>query len=136
MAAPIPRHVSGELVRVALLQARPGALTTAQLVEVTDLTPSQVANGIRWIRETAAAANLTPLIWTARAGYEFSDNPIDWMNYEISVFRRVLTVLLRLLQGTLDPHQAKTPRDRYAKMAISHVNTMIESLEYMTQQQH
>lgn len=84
--------------------------------------------------ETAAAANLTPLTWTARAGYEFSDNPVDWVNYEITVFRRVLTRLLRLLQGTLDPHGAKTPRERFAKMAISHVKTMIESLEYVTQQ--
>lgn len=134
MTAPLPKHVSGEQVRMAILNARPGGVAKALLIDVTGLTPSQVSNGITWIRETSAAENLTPLIWTARNGYQFSEDPADWMNYEISQFRRVLTTMRRTLTGTLDPHKAKHPRDAFVKLALDNITSMISAAEFVVQQ--
>ncbi|MEU6672138.1 hypothetical protein [Streptomyces sp. NPDC046727] len=75
-ARPFAEHY-GDLVRVALMEARPAGLHTRQLVSATRLTKSQVARGIRHLRDVGAAEHLTPIIWRRRDGYMFSDDPVD-----------------------------------------------------------
>ncbi|MET7304881.1 hypothetical protein [Embleya sp. NPDC005575] len=72
----------GDLVRAALIEARPSGLQTRQLVAATRLKPSQVACGVRHLRDVSAAEYLTPIIWGRRHGYVFSDDPADWIEYE------------------------------------------------------
>ncbi|GGP78125.1 hypothetical protein [Streptomyces abikoensis] len=58
-----PRPVAercGDLVRAALLEARPAGLRTSRLVAATRLTPSKVARGIGHLRDIGAAEHLTP----------------------------------------------------------------------------
>ncbi|MEV6810245.1 hypothetical protein [Streptomyces sp. NPDC051132] len=43
----------------------------------TRLTRSQVGRGIRHVRDVVAAENLTPITWTRRDGFMFSDDPAD-----------------------------------------------------------
>ncbi|MFJ4634054.1 transposase [Streptomyces sp. NPDC088847] len=93
----------GDLVRVALMEARPAGLQSRQLAAATRLTPSQVARGVRHLRDVGAAEHLTPIIWRPRDGYLFSDEPAEWIEYEKKQFQLVLGRLTRLITGTLDP---------------------------------
>ncbi|MET8509204.1 hypothetical protein ABZV60_31925 [Streptomyces sp. NPDC004787] len=104
-ARPLSEHY-GDLVRVALMEARPSGLQTRQLVAATRLTPPQVARGVRHLRDVGAAEHLTPIIWRRRDGYLFSDEPADWIEYEKKQFRLIPGQLTRLITGTLDPHLA------------------------------
>ncbi|GLY08570.1 hypothetical protein Acsp01_89490 [Actinoplanes sp. NBRC 101535] len=90
----VPANVSGDLVRVALMEARPAGLTTRQLVTATELSAYQVQSGLRFLREVLAAQNLTPLTWTRRDGYQLSTDPADWIAYERACVRIELTRVL------------------------------------------
>lgn len=115
-ARPLSEHY-GDLVRVSLMEARPAGLQTRQLVAATRLTPSQVARGVRHLRDVGAAEHLTPIIWRRRDGYLFSDEPADWIAYEKQQFRLILGRLTRMITGTLDPHLARYPEDEWAQLA-------------------
>lgn len=73
-AWPLAEHY-GDLVRVALMEARPAGLHTYQLMSATRLTNSQVGRGIRHVRDVVAAEQLTPVTWTRKEGYMFSEEP-------------------------------------------------------------
>ncbi|WP_413804518.1 SDR family oxidoreductase [Streptomyces sp. OE57] len=73
-ARPLTEHYS-DLVRVALMEARPAGLHTRQLVAATRLTKWQVTRGIRHLRDVGAAEHLTPIIWHRRHGYMFPGAP-------------------------------------------------------------
>ncbi|NHI12029.1 hypothetical protein STPH2_7399 [Streptomyces sp. KO7888] len=75
-AQPLAKHY-GDLVGVALMEARPAGLHTYQLMAATRLTRSQVGRGIRHVRDVVAAENLTPITWTRGGGYPFS-GLVDW----------------------------------------------------------
>ncbi|MFJ2060658.1 hypothetical protein ACIOMM_32680 [Streptomyces sp. NPDC087908] len=107
----------GDLVRVALMEARPSGLQTRQLITATRLTKSQVERGIWHLRDVGAAEHLTPIIWRRRDGYMFSDDPADWIEYEKKQFRLILGRLTRMITGTLDPHLAHYPDDEWAQLA-------------------
>jgi len=109
----------GDLVRVALMEARPCGLQSKQLVAATRLRPSQVARGIGHLRDVAAAERLTPIIWRRKDGYMFSDDPADWIEYEKQQFRQILHRLTRVITGTLDPHRARHPEDEWAQLAAA-----------------
>ncbi|MFE3584128.1 MULTISPECIES: CREC-EF hand family protein [Streptomyces] len=117
-ATPLSTHY-GDLVRVALMEARPAGLQTRQLVAATRLTPSQVARGVRHLRDVGAAEHLTPIIWRRRDGYLFSDEPADWIEYEKQQFRQILGRLTRMITGTLDPHLVRYPDDEWAQVAAA-----------------
>jgi hypothetical protein len=84
-----------DLVRVALMEARPAGLHTVQLVAATRLKKTQVQRGIRHLRDVGAAENLTPIIWRRKDGYMFSDDPADWIEYEKKQLAQVLGRLIR-----------------------------------------
>ncbi|MFI6899330.1 hypothetical protein ACIBM4_35020 [Streptomyces sp. NPDC050256] len=115
-ARPLSEHY-GDLVRVALMEARPAGLQTRQLVAACRLTPSQIARGVRHLRDVGAAKHLTPIIWRRRDGYLFSDEPAGWIEYEKQQFRLILGRLTRMITGTLDPHLARNPEDEWAQLA-------------------
>lgn len=117
-ARPLAEHY-GDLVRVALMEARPSGLKTRQLVAATRLSPGQVARGMRHVRDVAAAEHLTPIIWTWREGYMFSDDPADWIAYEKKQFKQLVGRLTRVITGTLDPHLARYPDDEWAQLATA-----------------
>lgn len=71
-ARPLEEHY-GDLVRVALMEARPSGLQTRQIITATRLTRSQVERGIRHLRDVGTAEHLTSIIWRRRDGYMFSE---------------------------------------------------------------
>ncbi|MEU9028945.1 hypothetical protein AB0D46_15720 [Streptomyces sp. NPDC048383] len=130
-ATPLSVHY-GDLVRVALMEARPAGLQTRQLVAATRLTPSQVARGVRHLRDVGAAEHLTPIIWRRRDGYLFSDEPADWIEYEKQQFRQILGRLTRMITGTLDPHLARYPDDEWAQLASAQLTGVRATLAQLT----
>lgn len=99
------------MVRVALMEASPLGLTLEQLVAATGLTPAQVRTGLRWIRTTAAAENLTPLIYRRGFGHGLPDDPAEWVLFERAQMLSHLTRLSSLFTGCLDPHRQRQPVD-------------------------
>ncbi|MFE6814847.1 hypothetical protein [Streptomyces sp. NPDC057675] len=130
-ARPLSEHY-GDLVRVALMEARPSGLQTRQLVAATRLTPSQVARGVRHLRDVGAAEHLAPIIWRRRDGYLFSDEPADWIEYEKKQFRLILGRLTRLITGTLDPHLARYPDDEWTQLASAQLTGVRATLAQLT----
>ncbi|MEU3748061.1 MULTISPECIES: hypothetical protein [Streptomyces] len=130
-ARPLEEH-HGDLVRVALMEARPSGLQTRQLITATRLTKSQVERGIRHLRDVGAAEHLTPIIWRRRDGYMFSDDPADWIEYEKKQFRLILGRLTRMITGTLDPHLARYPDDEWAQLASAQLTGVRATLAQLT----
>ncbi|GGP72994.1 hypothetical protein [Streptomyces sindenensis] len=114
------------------MEARPAGLQTRQLVAATRLTPSQVARGVRHLRDVGAAEHLTPIIWRRRDGYLFSDEPADWIAYEKQQFQLILGRLTRMITGTLDPHLARYPDDEWAQLASAQLTGVRATLAQLT----
>ncbi|MFF1511933.1 hypothetical protein [Streptomyces sp. NPDC058326] len=130
-ARPLEEHY-GDLVRVALMEARPSGLQTRQIITATALTKSQVERGIRHLRDVGAAEHLTPIIWRRRDGYMFSEDPADWIEYEKKQFRLILGRLTRMITGTLDPHLARYPDDEWAQLASAQLTGVRATLAQLT----
>ncbi|MGP4087846.1 hypothetical protein [Streptomyces sp. KR55] len=130
-ARPLAEHY-GDLVRVALMEARPAGLQTRQLVSATRLTKSQVERGIRHLRDVGAAEHLTPIVWRRRDGYMFSEDPADWIEYEKKQFQEILVRLTRMITGTLAPHLARHPDDEWAQLASAQLTGVRATLAQLT----
>ncbi|WP_406635450.1 hypothetical protein [Amycolatopsis sp. WGS_07] len=127
----LPKAVTGERVRLALVEARPGGLTTKELIAVTELSLYQVRNGIRWIREAAAAQHRTPLTWTRLGGWSFTDDLSAWIDFETHDVRISLSRLRLILTGTALPHQERLPDDQYAALVVQQLNSTIGLLDFL-----
>ncbi|MEV5784611.1 hypothetical protein AB0L42_26920 [Streptomyces sp. NPDC052287] len=130
-ARPLAEHY-GDLVWASLIEARPAGLHTRQLVAATRLKKSQVARGIGHLRDVAAAEHLTPIIYTYKDGYVFSDEPADWIEYEKKQFRQILGRLTRVITGTLDPHLARCPEDEWAQLAVAQLTGVRATLAQLS----
>ncbi|UQA96603.1 hypothetical protein [Streptomyces halobius] len=122
----------GDLVRAALMEAAPSGLKTRHLVAATRLNPWQVTRGLAHIKDVAAAEHLTPITWTFREGFRFSDEPADWIAYEKKQFRQILNRLTRVITGTLDPHLARYPEDEWAQIAVAQLTGVCATLAQLS----
>ncbi|WP_025088300.1 hypothetical protein [Mycobacteroides abscessus] len=134
MSHRIARNVKAERVRLALLEARPGGLTTQQLCTTTGLTASQVRTGLTEIKEHAAIEHLTPLTWSYRDGYCFSREPSDWIAYERAQVHSGLTRFVRLIKGTAYPHAQLEPDDDWIRLVCDQLIGVRAMLEGITRQ--
>lgn len=98
----------------------------------TRLPRSQVGCGIRHVRDVVAAENLTPITWTRRDGFMFSDDPADWIEYEKRQFRQILGRLTQMITGTLDPHLARYPDDEWAQFATARLTGVRATLAQLS----
>ncbi|MFI8930565.1 hypothetical protein ACIG3E_23145 [Streptomyces sp. NPDC053474] len=130
-AQPLSEHY-GDLVRVALMEARPAGLHTYQLMSATRLTRSQVSRGIRHLRDVGAAEHLTPIIWRRKDGYMFSDDPADWIEYEKKQLAQILGRLARMITGTLAPHLARYPDDEWAQLVTDQLTGVRSTLAQLS----
>lgn len=132
MRRALPPHVTGERVRIALAEARPAGLTTAQLVAATQLSPAQIHRGIMWIRDIAATEHLTPLTWNRCEGYRFSEDPDDWIVYEAAQLHAELTRIGRLITGCLAPHARRIPDDQWIRAVLEQITGVRAGLTMVT----
>lgn len=132
MRRALPTHVTGERVRIALTEASPAGLTTPQLVAATQLSAAQVHRGVVWIRDVAATEHLTPLTWSHRDGYRFSDDPDDWVAYEVAQLHTELTRIGRLITGCLAPHARRMPNDEWVSAVLGQIEGVRSGLTMAT----
>ncbi|WP_436776485.1 hypothetical protein [Yinghuangia sp. YIM S09857] len=135
MARPaLPPNVSGQRVRVALLEARPAGLHMPHLTMATELSRSQARRGIAYLRDTAAELGLTPLIWDRMNGYRFSSDPEDWVAYELRAFRKEMTAIRRIVTGCVIPHSLLRPDDEDVKLMLGQLTGVESGFEYLIRQ--
>jgi hypothetical protein len=131
MRGPIKSAVSADRIRIALYEARPGGLTSRQLLSTTDLTVAQLRRGLAELRDVAAMEGLPPLIWTPSGGYQFCGDTAELEAYERALFRRKLTEIGRLITGTIAPHAALHPNDNWVNLVFAQLNGVKASLDIL-----
>lgn len=107
-ARPLAEHY-GDLVRVALMEARPTGLPHLPAQRHHRPHPLPVRPGHRHVRDIVAVENLAPSTWTRREGFMFSDGRADWIAYDGWQFRQILGRLTRVITGPLDPPRPTAP---------------------------
>lgn len=117
---------------MALMEARPSALTTAQLVSATKMSQSQVRRGLIYLRTVLAAQHGTPLIWTRGEGYRLCPELDELVGYERAQFRRNLTQISRLITATIEPHYAWMPDDDWIRLVREQLGGARATMELLT----
>lgn len=101
------------------------------MIAATELSAAQTRRGIGHLRVVGAAEHLTPLNWTRRDGYRFSDEPADWISYERACFLIELSRLTRLMTATIAPHAARIPDDDWVHMVLDQITGIRSALAFM-----
>ncbi len=121
------RHA--DTVRFVLFEARPAGLLFPQLVRATELSPGQVRSGLAALRDIIAERGWPPLIWTRADGYRFAAGQADLEAYERTVIREKLTEIRRLISGTVSPHAALHPRDKWVRHIVAQLTSVESTLD-------
>jgi hypothetical protein len=121
------RHA--ETVRFVLFEARPAGLLFPQLVRASELSPSQTRSGLAALRDVIAERGWPPLIWTRTDGYQLGAEPAALEAYERAVLSEKLTEIRRLITGTVAPHAAAHPRDKWVRHIVAQLNSVESTLD-------
>ncbi|MDF3141430.1 MULTISPECIES: RacP protein [unclassified Streptomyces] len=116
-------------IRRVLLQARPAGLHMPQLIEATELTRSQVRSGLAMLRDIIADNGWPPLVYTRADGYQFTIDGDVLQAYEVGVVREELTEIRRLITGTVTPHAAAAPEDKWVRHIVARLNSVESTLD-------
>ncbi|MDI6410029.1 RacP protein [Streptomyces albus] len=107
-----------------LFEARPAGLLFPQLVRASDLSPSQVRSGLAALKDQATEKGWPPLIWTRANGDQLGAERPALEAYERAVIREKLTEFRRLITGTVAPHAAAHPGDKWVKHITAQLNSI------------
>ncbi|MET9648576.1 RacP protein [Streptomyces syringium] len=121
------RHA--DTLRFVLFEARPAGLVFHQLVRASGLSPSQVRAGLACLRDIIAENGWPPLIWTRADGYQLGAAPAILQAYERAVLTEKLTEFRRFLTGTVAPHAAAHPGDKWVRHIIAQLNSIESTLD-------
>ncbi|WP_448333743.1 RacP protein [Streptomyces sp. DSM 41534] len=121
------RHA--DTLRFTLFDARPAGLLFPQLVRASGLSPSQVRAGLACLRDIIADNGWPPLIWTRADGYQLGAERAALEAYERAVLTEKLTEFRRFLTGTVAPHAAAHPGDKWVKHIIAQLNSIESTLD-------
>ncbi|WP_344570877.1 RacP protein [Streptomyces axinellae] len=109
--------------------ARPAGLDFHQLVRATDLSPPQVRSGLAALRDLAAEKGRPPLIRTRAIGYQLGADRAALEAYERAVVREKLTEFRRFITGTVGPHAAAHPNDKWVRHIVAQLNSIESTLD-------
>lgn len=112
-----------------LFEARPAGLLFQQLVRASGLSPSQVRAGLACLRDIIAENGWPPLIWTRADGYQLGAERAALEAYERAVLIEKLTEFRRFITGTVAPHAAAHPGDKWVKHIIAQLNSIESTLD-------
>ncbi|MEU6313801.1 RacP protein [Streptomyces sp. NPDC047014] len=121
------RHA--DTIRFVLFEARPAGLDFAQLVRAADLSPCQVRAGLGALKDEAASKGWPPLIWTRPDGYQLGAERAALEAYERAVVSEKLTQFRRFITGTVAPHAAAHPNDKWVKHIVAQLNSIESTLD-------
>ncbi|MFJ5292800.1 RacP protein [Streptomyces sp. NPDC088348] len=116
-------------MRFVLFEARPARLLFHQLTRASGLSDSQVRSGLACLRDIIAENGWPPLIWTRADGYQLGAEPAALQAYERAVLSGKLTEFRRFLTGTVAPHAAAHPGDKWVKHIIAQLNSIESTLD-------
>jgi hypothetical protein len=121
------RHA--DTLRFVLFEARPAGLVFPQLVRASDLSASQVRSGLAALKDQAAEKGWPTLIWTRADGYQLGAERAALEAYERAVIREKLTEFRRLITGTVAPHAAAHPGDKWVRHIVAQLNSIESTLD-------
>lgn len=121
------RHA--DTVRFVLFEARPAGLEFHQLVRASDLSPSQVRSGLAALKDQAAQKGWPPLTWTRASGYQLGAERDVLEAYERAVVKEKLTEVRRFITGTVAPHAAAHPGDKWVRHIVAQLNSIESTLD-------
>ncbi|MDT0347522.1 RacP protein [Streptomyces litchfieldiae] len=124
------RHA--DTLRFVLFEARPAGLLFPQLVRASELSPSQVRAGLAALRDVIAENGWPPLIWTRADGYQLGADRAALEAYERAVLTEKLTAFRRFITGTIAPHAAAHPGDKWIKHIVAQLNSIESTLDLIT----
>lgn len=124
------RHA--DTLRFVLFEARPAGLLFPPLVRASELSPSQVRTGLACLRDIIAENGWPPLIWTRASGYQLGADRAALEAYERAVLAEKLTEFRRFITGTVAPHAAAHPRDKWVKHIVAQLNSIESTLDLIT----
>ncbi|MFE4861242.1 RacP protein [Streptomyces sp. NPDC056670] len=120
------RHA--DTLRFILFEARPAGLLFHQLTAASELSPSQVRAGLATLRDIIAANNWPPLIWRADS-YQLGAERAALEAYERTVINEKITAFRRFITGTVAPHAAAHPGDKWARHLVAQLNSIESTLD-------
>ncbi|WP_328315416.1 MULTISPECIES: RacP protein [Streptomyces] len=121
------RHA--DTVRFVLFEARPAGLEFHQLVRASALSPHQVRSGLAALKDEAASKGWPPLIWTRADGYQLGAERAALEAYERQVVGEKLTQFRRFITGTVAPHAAAHPNDKWVRHIVAQLNSIESTLD-------
>lgn len=111
-----------------LFEARPAGLLFPQLTRASGLSSSQVRSGLAALRDIIAENGWPPLIWTRAEGYLGAERAAPEA-YERAVLTEKLTEFRRFITGTVAPHAAAHPGDKWVKHIVAQLNSIESTLD-------
>ncbi|MFJ6687043.1 RacP protein [Streptomyces werraensis] len=121
------RHA--DTLRFVLFEARPAGLLFPQLTRASELSPSQVRSGLAALRDIIAESGWPPLIWTRADGYQLGAERAALEAYERAVLGEKLTEFRRFITGTVAPHAAAHPGDKWVRHIVAQLNSIESTLD-------
>ncbi|RPK33135.1 RacP protein [Streptomyces sp. ADI93-02] len=121
------RHA--DTIRFVLFEARPAGLLFHQLTRASGLSASQARSGLAALRDEAASKGWPPLIWTRADGYQLGAERAALEAYERAVVRAKLTECRRFITGTVAPHAAAHPNDKWVRHIVAQLNSIESTLD-------
>ncbi|MEV7210966.1 MULTISPECIES: RacP protein [unclassified Streptomyces] len=121
------RHA--DTLRFVLFEARPAGLLFPQLTRASGLSPSQVRSGLAALRDVIAENGWPPLIWTRADGYQLGAERAALEAYERAVLTEKLTEFRRFITGTVAPHAAAHPGDKWVRHIVAQLNSIESTLD-------
>jgi hypothetical protein len=121
------RHA--DTLRFVLFEARPAGLLFPQLTRASGLSPSQVRSGLAALRDIIAENGWPPLIWTRAEGYQLGAERAALEAYERAVLTEKLTEFRRFITGTVAPHAAAHPGDKWVRHIVAQLNSIESTLD-------
>ncbi|MFE9181679.1 RacP protein [Streptomyces sp. NPDC007126] len=112
-----------------LFEARPAGLLFPQLTRASRLSPSQVRSGLAALRDIIAENGWPPLIWTRADGYQLGAERVALEAYERAVLAEKLTEFRRFITGTVAPHAAAHPGDKWVRHIVAQLNSIESTLD-------
>lgn len=121
------RHA--DTLRFVLFEARPAGLLFPQLTRASGLSQSQVRSGLAALRDVIAENGWPPLIWTRADGYQLGAERAALEAYERAVLIEKLTEFRRFITGTVAPHAAAHPGDKWVRHIVAQLNSIESTLD-------
>lgn len=116
-------------MRFVLFEARPAGPEFHKLVGASALSAHQVRSGLGALKDEAASKGWPPLIWNRADGYQLGAERAALEAYERQTVGEKLTQVRRFITGTVAPHAAAHPNDKWVRHIVAQLNSIEPTLD-------